>query len=115
MNKKMHIKKGDTVCLMTGKFNDKYSDDKGTRRTGKVLEVSPKEGKVIIEGISLATKHVKPTKMGQPGGIIKVESAVYACKVQVYCSKCKVPVRTGMKIDGDKKIRVCKKCGGEIK
>ena len=48
MSTKLHVKKGDTVCLMTGKYSDKYADDKGTRKTGKVLEVSPKEGKVIV-------------------------------------------------------------------
>ena len=112
---KLHIKKGDTVCLMTGKYTDKYSDDKGTRRTGKVLEVSPKEGKVIVEGINIVSKHVKPRKRGEEGGIVKVEGPVYACKVQLYCPKCKKPVRVGMKIEDGKKVRVCKKCGEEIK
>jgi len=115
MNNKMHIKKGDTVCLRTGKFNEKYADDKGTRKTGKVLEVSPKERKVIVEGINMVTKHVKPGKMGQSGSIIKVESPVYACKISVFCSKCKKPVRTGVKLEDGKKLRVCKKCGVEIK
>lgn len=115
MNNKIHVKKGDTVCLMTGKFSEKFSDAKGTRKTGKVLEVSPKEGKVIVEGVNLVTKHVKPKRMGQAGGIVKAEAPIYACKVQIFCSKCKAPVRTGVKIEGDKKIRVCKKCGGEIK
>lgn len=115
MINKMHVKKGDTVCLMTGKYKDKYTDDKKTRRTGKVLEVSPKEGKVIVEGINFVTKHVKPRKMGETGRIVKVEGPLYACKVQIYCSKCKAPVRTGMKIEDGKKVRVCKKCGGEIK
>lgn len=115
MNNKMHVKKGDTVCLLTGKYNDKYSDNKGTRKTGKVLEVSPKEGKVIVEGINFVTKHVKPRRMGETGGIVKVEAPIYACKVQVYCSKCKKPVRTGVKVEDGKKIRVCKKCGVEIK
>lgn len=112
---KLHVKKGDTVCLMTGKYADKYSDDKGTRKTGKVLEVSPKEGKVIVEGINVATKHMKPKKMGEQGGLVKAEAPIYACKVAIYCSKCKKPVRTGVKVEGDKKIRVCKKCGVEIK
>lgn len=112
---KLHIKKGDTVCLMTGRYADKYADDKGNRKTGKVLEVSPKEGKVIIEGINIVHKHVKPRKMGEPGGIVKAEAPVYACKVQVFCSKCKKPVRTGAKLVDGKKIRVCKKCGEEIK
>ena len=114
-NNKVHVKKGDTVCLMTGKYADKYTDDKGTRRTGKVLEVSPKERKVIVEGINVVSKHVKPRKMGEEGGIIKAEAPVYACKVAIFCEKCKKPVRTGVKVEDGKKIRVCKKCGEEIK
>ena len=67
MNNKLHVKTGDTVVLLTGKYKDKYKDDKKTPRTGKVLEVSPKEGKVIVEGINVVTKHVKPRKMGETG------------------------------------------------
>ena len=114
MNTKLHVKKGDNVCLMTGKYSDKF-DDKGNRKTAKVLEVSPKEGKVIVEGINVVSKHVKPRRMGETGGIVKAEAPIYACKVAVYCAKCKKPVRTGVKMDGDKKVRVCRKCGEEIK
>ena len=68
---KVHVRKGDTVVLLTGKYNDKF-ESANKRKTGKVLEVSPKEGKVIVEGINFVTKHVKPTRMGQVGGIVKV-------------------------------------------
>ncbi|MBQ8248912.1 MAG: 50S ribosomal protein L24 [Clostridia bacterium] len=105
MNKKVHVKKDDTVIVISG-------DDKG--KTGKVLEVSPEEGKVIVEGINIVTKHAKPRRQGETGGIVKVEGAMYADKVQLYCEKCKKGVRTKAKIDGDKKIRVCAKCGKEI-
>ena len=102
---KMHVKKDDTVVLLTG--NEKYRGE-----TGKVLEVSPKEGKVIVEGINIVSKHVKPRKAGDPSGIIKTEAAVYASKVQVVCPKCNKPTRVGTKIYADgKKDRVCKKCG----
>lgn len=102
---KMHVKKDDTVVLLTG--NEKYRG-----KTGKVLEVSPKEGKVIVEGINVVSKHVKPRKAGDPSGIIKTEAAVYASKVQVVCPKCNKPTRVGTKIYADgKKDRVCKKCG----
>ena len=57
-------------------------------KTGKVLAVSPKEGKVIIEGRNMVSKHVKPRRMGEQGGIVKAEGAIYACKVQVVCSHC---------------------------
>ena len=69
---KLHVKTGDTVVILSGK-------DKG--KQGKVLEVSPKEQKVIVEGLNIVTKHVKPRQMGQQGGIVKCEAPLYACKV----------------------------------
>lgn len=115
---KLHVKTGDTVVLLTGDYKDKYEEG-GKRKTGKVLEVSPKEGKVIVEGINMITKHMKPTRMGQSGGIIRAESPIYASKVQLVCPECGKPTRIGHKIeaDGDKKnkLRVCKKCGKSFK
>ena len=107
----VHVKKGDTVRLLVGDPADKYTDiEKKTIKTGKVLE-----GKVIVEGINMITKHVKPTRVGQQGGIVKAESPIYACKVQLICPKCGKPTRVGHTVEekGDKKIklRVCKKCG----
>ena len=108
---KLHIKTGDTVTLLTGDKKDRKADN-GKMKTGKVLQVSPEEGKVIVEGINKVKKHVKPRKAGDPSGIIETESAVYACKVQVVCPKCNKPTRVGTKIYEDgKKDRVCKKCG----
>ena len=105
---KVHVKTGDTVVILSGK-------DKG--KQGKVLEVSPKEGKVIVEGLNIATKHVKPRNAQQQGGIVEAEAAMYADKVQVICPKCGKPTRIGHKIleDGSK-IRVCKHadCGEEL-
>ena len=101
----MFVKKDDTVILLTG-------DKKDRQKSGKVLEVSPKEGKVIVEGINMVSKHVKPRKAGDPSGIIQAESAIYASKVQVVCPKCKKPTRVGTKVlENGKKARVCKKCG----
>ena len=110
---KLHVKTGDTVVLLTGDREDKYvKGESKTRKTGKVLEVSPKEGKVIVEGINKVKKHVKPKKAGDPSGIIETEGAIYACKVQVVCPKCNKPTRVGTKIYEDgKKDRMCKKCG----
>jgi large subunit ribosomal protein L24 len=102
---KVHVKTGDTVVILSG-------DDKGN--TGKVLAVSPKEGKVIIEGRNLVTKHVKPRRMGEQGGIVKAEAAIYASKVQLVCPNCNKPTRIAHKIMEDgSKVRVCKnpKCG----
>ena len=100
---KLHVKKGDTVIVLSGK-------DKGKK--GKVLEVSPKERKVIVENVNMVTKHVKPRKMGDQGGIVKAEGAMYACKVMLVCPKCGKPTRIAYKIlnDGTKQ-RLCKNTG----
>ncbi|NLK70201.1 MAG: 50S ribosomal protein L24 [Clostridiales bacterium] len=111
---KVHVKTGDTVVLLKGKYEDKYTKT-GSRRTGKVLEVSPKENKVIVEGINLVTKHMKPA-MGQVGGIVMAEAPIYASKVQLVCPKCNKPTRVGRVIEADgTKKRVCKKCGESFK
>ena len=104
---KVHVKTGDEVIVIQGK-------DRGKK--GKVLQVSPSEGKVIVENVNVVSKHVKPRKMGEPGGIIKAESALYADKVQLVCPKCGQPTRVGHVIEGDKKFRVCKKkdCGAKF-
>lgn len=103
--KKLHVKTGDTVIVISG-------DDKG--KIGKVLEVSPKERKVIVEGVNMVTRHVKPRKQGDKGGIIEVEGAMYADKVQHYCETCKKGVRVKISEKNGKKIKVCAKCGAEL-
>ena len=108
---KVHVKTGDTVILLTGKDEYLYNDKDKGRKTGKVVAVSPKEGKVIVEGFNVVTKHVKPTRMGQVGGIVETEGALYASKVQLVCPKCGQPTRVGHVIEDGKKLRVCKKCG----
>ena len=108
---KVHVKVGDTVVILSGKYENKF-DKNGKRKEGKILEVSPKEGKVIVEGLNLVKKHVKPRKMGQPGGILTVEGPLYASKVQLVCPRCSKPTRVGRKIIEDgSKLRLCKKCG----
>ena len=99
---KMHIKKGDTVVVLSG-------DDKGVK--GEVIAVSPEEGKVIVKDVNVIHKHVKPRRQGETGGIIDAEGAIYASNVALYCPKCDKGVRVAHKIDGDTKVRVCAKCG----
>jgi large subunit ribosomal protein L24 len=102
----LHVKTGDEVVVINGK-------NRGKR--GKVMQVSPKEGKVIVEGVNVVTKHVKPRQMGEPGGLIKAESALYADKVQLICPKCGKPTRVGHGVDKNgKKVRVCKKCNAQF-
>ena len=103
---KMSIKKNDTVIVLSGK-------DKG--KQGKVLEVMPADRKVIVEGINVVSRHTKPRKQGEEGGILKKEAPMYACKVQKVCPKCNKPTRPAHKMLADgKKVCVCKKCGAEI-
>lgn len=83
---KVHVKTGDTVMVISGK-------DRGN--SGKVLQVSPKEGKVIVEGRNMVTKHVKPRRQGEQGGIVKAEGAMYASKVMPVCPKCGKATRVG--------------------
>ena len=101
----MNIKKDDKVIVLSGK-------DKG--KEGKVLVADPKGMKVIVEGVNVATKHQKPMKQGQEGGIIKVETPIYVSKVQLVCPKCGKATRVGHAVVDGKKVRTCKKCGAEV-
>ncbi len=102
----MNIKTGDTVIVLSGK-------DKG--KSGKVLRADVKNMKVVVEGVNVATKHKAPRRQGEEGGIIKVETPIYASKVQVVCPKCGKPTRVGHKFGADgKKSRACKKCGADL-
>ena len=106
---KMHIKKGDTVIVLSG-------DDKNVK--GEVIAVSPEEGKVIVKDVNVIHKHFKPRRQGEAGGIVDAEGAIYASKVALYCPKCEKGVRVKTQItekDGKKiKTRVCAKCGKEL-
>ena len=101
----MKIKKDDKVVVLAGK-------DKG--KQGKVLVADPKGGKVVVEGVNVATKHQKPQAQNKEGGIIKIETPIYVSKVQLVCPKCGKGTRVGYKLADGKKVRVCKKCGAEI-
>lgn len=103
--KKVHVRKDDTVIVVSG-------DDKGVK--GKVIAVSPEEGKVIVEKVNVQTKHVKARKQNDPSGIMKVEGALYADKVLLYCTKCGKGVRSATKEVDGKKVRVCVKCGSKL-
>ena len=113
---KLNVKTGDTVVVISGK-------DKG--KQGKVNKAMPKEGKIIVKSfddkhpIAQVTKHQKPRGQGMPGGIIKTEAAIPACKVMIVCPSCKKATRVAHKfveVEGKKpqKVRACKKCGASI-
>jgi len=102
----MHIKSNDTVIVLSGR-------DKG--KQGKVMNVDPKGGKAIVEGISVAKRHKKPRKQGEPGGIITMETPIYVSKLMRVCPKCSKPTRQAFAFEEDgTKYRICKKCGAGI-
>jgi large subunit ribosomal protein L24 len=100
--KKVHVRKKDTVMVISGKDKGKISE---------VLAVYPKTGKVLVKDVSVVTKHQKPSKQNMQGGITHKEAAINSSKVMLYCTKCKNVTRINSKIleDGTK-IRVCKHC-----
>ena len=101
----MKVKSNDTVVVLSGR-------DKGKR--GKVISARPKDDKVIVEGVSVAKRHMKPRRQGEEGGIIRIETPIYSSKVMVVCPKCDKPTRVAHSIKDGKKTRVCKKCGAEL-
>jgi large subunit ribosomal protein L24 len=102
----MKVRKDDKVIVLSGK-------DKG--KEGKVLKADPEDRKGVVQGINVASKHQKPRKQGQEGGIIKMETPIYASKVMVVCPKCGKPTRVGHEIAADgTKTRICKKCGAGL-
>ena len=104
---KMHVKKGDKVVVLSGK-------DKG--KEGEILRAKPAEGKVIVEGVAMVKKAVRPNAQNQQGGIIEQEAAIDASNVMLICPSCGKPTRVGHDVnDEGKKVRVCKKCGASSK
>jgi len=104
MNQKVKIHKDDNVEVLAGK-------DKGKR--GTVVRVFEKNGKVrvLVSGVNLVKKAIKRRSQQEAGGIAEIEAPLDISNVGIVCKKCGRPVKVGYKLDGDKKIRVCRKCG----
>ena len=100
----MNIRKNDNVKMLSGK-------DRG--KTGKVLFVFPEENQIVVEGLNKVARHQRARKQGQKGQIVHKERAVDVSNVMLVCKSCGKPTRLGRKIEGDRKVRVCKKCGTE--
>jgi large subunit ribosomal protein L24 len=101
-HKRVDIRRNDTVKVIAGR-------DKG--KQGRVLRVMPDEGKVLVEHVSMVKKHVRPNpQRNVKGGIAEQESAISLSNVMLVCGTCG-PVRLGHEVKGDRKVRVCKKCG----
>ncbi len=102
LGKKLRIKKGDSVMVITGK---------DSKKTGKVLRVLPKKEGVLVEGLNIVKRHTK-ARGSEPGGIAEKESPVHYSNVMLYCVKCSKPVRPRLKtLENGEKVRVCIKCG----
>ncbi len=101
----MRIKKGDTVKILQGK-------EKG--KTGKVLRVMPAAGRMLVEGLNLYKKHVKPRKQGEKGETVTIPRSLNASNAMLVCPSCGKPTRVGAVVENDKKVRVCKKCNVRI-
>ena len=101
----MKVKKGDSVLIIAGK-------DKG--RTGKIMKSLPKELKVLIEGINLKKKHVRPKREGEKGQVVQIPAAMDISNIKLICPKCGKATRVGYSIEKDVKKRICKKCKQEI-
>jgi len=101
MDKKFKIRKDDTVEIIAGK-------DKGKR--GAIVRVIREKDRVIVAGINIVKKAVKRRSQQDRGGIVEIEAPIHVSNVMIVCKKCG-PTKIGYKIDGDKKVRVCRKCG----
>ncbi|HEX2030765.1 MAG TPA: 50S ribosomal protein L24 [Actinomycetota bacterium] len=99
------IRRDDEVRVIHGK-------DRG--KTGRVVRVLPREGRIMVEGVARAKKHTRPSKQRQQGGIIDVEQFVDISNVQVVCKSCGRPTRIGHRFEGDDKIRICRKCEADL-
>lgn len=101
----MNIRKDDTVLIITGKYAGKQ---------GKVLRASPAEDRLVVQGVNVHKKHQKPTKDMPQGGIIEAEGPIQRSNVMMLCPRCQKPTRLRAKVVGDKKVRICAKCGEAI-
>ena len=102
---KIHVKKGDLVMVITGK-------DAGKK--GKVLEVIPKKGRVVVEKVNIVKRHTRPSQSMPQGGIVEKEAPIASSNVMLFCSECNTVTRKSVKETEAGKVRVCKKCGANL-
>ena len=107
----MHLKKGDTVVVLSGRSE---SDGGNRGKTGEVTKVLPREGKAIVSGINVKTRHMKPSMANPQGGRIEREAPLPTSKLMVVCPACSKPTRIKHVQVEDHNVRACKKCGEQI-
>lgn len=101
----MKIKKGDNVIVLAGKDNGK---------SGKIIKTIPKVEKVVVEGVNMRKRHLRPKKQGEKGQIVEISAPMHVSNVMLVCGKCGKPTRVGYSISKDAKSRICKKCKAVI-
>ncbi|MFZ5634517.1 MAG: 50S ribosomal protein L24 [Bacillota bacterium] len=100
---KIHVRKGDTVLVTTGK-------DKGKK--GKIISVDPEKSRIIIDGVNIVKRHTRPTQKMPQGGIMEKPAPVHSSNVMLFCTKCNSPTRIKKKfLEDGKKVRICRECG----
>lgn len=106
VSEKIHVRKGDTIHVLAGV-------DAG--KTGKILEVLPKKGRVVVDGINIIKKHSRPTRTNPQGGVIERPGPIHASNVMLVCPNCNRPTRVSRQSeDGKRGGRTCKRCGKSI-
>ena len=117
--KKLHVKTGDTVIVISGRSKDLLRNEKSTQtgdkgKIGKILKVFPKTGKIIVEGVNIQKRHVKPNAMNPQGEVVEREMPIFASKVMIWDESAKKPTRTRKEFRDGKKVRVSVVSGNEI-
>ena len=100
---KLHVRKNDTVLVIAGK-------DRG--KQGRVQRVFTKENRAMVERLNLVKRHLRPTRQGQPGGVVEKEAPIHVSNLMLICSSCNQPTRVQKKVlESGRTVRVCRKCG----
>ena len=117
---RLHVKTGDTVVVISGRSKDLSRNDKGEGQTGdkgkvgKVLKVFPKTVKIIVEGVNIQKRHVKPNAMNPQGEVVEKEMPIFSSKVMLWDESAKKGTRVRFEIKDNKKVRVSVVSGNEI-
>ena len=117
--KKLHVKTGDTVIVISGRSKDLLRNEKSTQtgdkgKIGKILKVFPKTGKIIVEGVNIKKRHIKPNAMNPQGEVVEREMPIFASKVMIWDESAKKPTRTRKEFRDGKKVRISVVSGNEI-
>lgn len=117
--KKLHVKTGDTVVVISGRSSNEKRSDKSSQmgdkgKIGKVLKVFPKLGKIVVEGVNVKKKHLKPNAMNAQGEIVEREVPIFSSKVMLWDEEAKSATRVRYEMKDGKKVRISVKTGKEI-